>query len=101
MKKNHKITVYLISAVIFTIMIGAGCNDKQNGDWQPITEEVNGTITTIQGMQVLKVWGTPFEMGYANGYLAAPVIHELYLEAIEKTEFILSSVIHHDSSGQV
>lgn len=83
MRKNNKIIVCLISAAIFTTMIGVGCNEKKTDGWLPITEDVNGTITTIQGMQVLKVWGTPYEMGYANGYLAAPVIHDLYLEAVE------------------
>lgn len=80
---NCLIPVFFILALLFG---SSSCKKNQDifeDDWLPVTEEVNGSLTTIQGMQVLKVWGTPYEMGYANGYLAAPVIHDLHLEACE------------------
>jgi len=30
---------------------------------------VNGTLETIEGVRVLKLWGSPFEQGFAHGYL--------------------------------
>jgi hypothetical protein len=76
---------------ILASLLGCWCCNKQedNGQedllpqWLPATEEVNGSVATVAGMQVLKLWGTPYEMGYANGYLAAPQIYDLYSEAIE------------------
>ena len=35
---------------------------------------VNGTLTEIDGMPVLRVWGTPRERGYAHGFLLAEQI---------------------------
>jgi len=46
------------------------------------TEDVNGTVTDIQGITVLKVWGTPYEQGYAQGYLTAEKIVEFYNQYI-------------------
>ncbi|UCG31711.1 MAG: hypothetical protein JSU68_08580, partial [Phycisphaerales bacterium] len=36
--------------------------------------DVNGTLTEIEGLTVLRVWGTPAERGYAHGYLMAEQI---------------------------
>jgi hypothetical protein len=36
--------------------------------------EVNGTLTEIEGLTVLRVWGTPAERGFAHGYLMAEQI---------------------------
>lgn len=33
--------------------------------------EVNGTLTQIDGLSVVRVWGTPAEQGFALGYLIA------------------------------
>ncbi len=33
--------------------------------------EVNGTLSTIDHVRVLRVWGTPQERGYAHGHLLA------------------------------
>jgi hypothetical protein len=35
----------------------------------PPTPEVNGTLGEIEGVRVLRVWGTPQERGFAHGYL--------------------------------
>lgn len=32
---------------------------------------VKGTLETVRGVRVLRVWGSPAEMGYAHGYLLA------------------------------
>ena len=37
----------------------------------PPTSKVNGTLTEIDGIPVLRVWGTPHERGYAQGFLLA------------------------------
>ena len=40
-------------------------------------EPVHGKFWTDQGQQMLHVWGTPYEMGYAHGYFLGPQILEL------------------------
>jgi len=40
---------------------------------------VNGTLTEIEGVPLLTLWGTNYEQGYAHGYLYAPELIE-YLE---------------------
>ncbi len=39
------------------------------GASEPTARKVNGTLTEIEGIPVLRVWGTPEERGFANGYL--------------------------------
>lgn len=36
--------------------------------------EVHGTLETVEGQRVLRVWGTPHEMGYAQGALLRDAI---------------------------
>jgi hypothetical protein len=43
----------------------------------PPAENVNGTLTEIDGLSVLRVWGTPHERGYAQGYLLGDKIVRL------------------------
>jgi hypothetical protein len=40
----------------------------------PATSSVNGTLTEIDGVRVLRVWGTAQERGYAYGFLLGPEI---------------------------
>ena len=40
----------------------------------PPAEKVNGALAEIEGLSVLRVWGTPQERGYAHGYLMAEQI---------------------------
>lgn len=42
--------------------------------------DVNGSFRVIDGIRVLHVWGTHFEMGYAHGYLLAADIVTLFDE---------------------
>jgi acyl-CoA:6-aminopenicillanic acid acyl transferase len=46
-------------------------NEPEGIQWLPATESVNGTLEDISGMQVMKIWGTAYEQGYAHGYLKA------------------------------
>lgn len=74
---SHK-SVFCILISLF--IIGNGCSndtkstnpEKPEGEWLPATEQVNGSITKVDGITVLKLWGTNSEMGYAHGYLMAP-----------------------------
>ncbi|MFC1483660.1 C45 family autoproteolytic acyltransferase/hydrolase [Candidatus Neomarinimicrobiota bacterium] len=45
-------------------------------EWLEPTENVSGTLADIQGIPLLTLWGTPYEMGYAHGYLYAPELIE-------------------------
>jgi hypothetical protein len=38
---------------------------------EPSAARVNGTLVEIDGVPVLRIWGTPQERGYAQGYLLA------------------------------
>ncbi|MCH7814679.1 MAG: hypothetical protein IID40_11740, partial [Planctomycetes bacterium] len=31
--------------------------------------EITGSLETVQGVRVLKLWGTPQQRGFAHGYL--------------------------------
>jgi len=42
------------------------------------SQEVNGDTTTIDGKLILKVWGTHYERGYAQGYLLGAQIKDLF-----------------------
>ena len=44
---------------------------------EPSTAKVNGTLSEIDGVRVLRVWGTPEERGFAHGYLLADTTVEL------------------------
>jgi len=46
--------------------------------WTPVSTEVTGRLSEIDGVPVLHVWGTPREQGYAIGHLLAPEIVALY-----------------------
>ena len=52
----------LVVLPLLTVPVGAGESSKA---------EVKGTLATIDGLPVLRVWGTPEERGYAHGYLLA------------------------------
>jgi len=62
------------------LVLFVGCGKKSSpteptgNEWLSVSEEVNGTLTEMNGIPVLRVWGTNYEQGYANGYLTAPDI---------------------------
>lgn len=43
---------------------------------------VTGSLETVQGIRVLKLWGTPYERGYAHGYLVGKDVVELFESAV-------------------
>lgn len=43
-----------------------------------LSRPVNGTLREVQGIPVLTLWGTPYEMGYAHGFLLGPEIMEMW-----------------------
>ncbi len=45
-------------------------------------QELKGEVVSINGMQVLRVWGTEYEMGFAQGYLLHQQIKILFEEFI-------------------
>jgi len=44
---------------------------------EPSTVKVHGTVSEIEGVRVLRVWGTAQERGFAHGYLLADTTVEL------------------------
>lgn len=48
----------------------------------PAFAQVNGFVTNIDGNNVIKVWGTHYERGYAQGYLLADEMVEVFDEYI-------------------
>jgi hypothetical protein len=99
MKQVIKIISAMLIPVIFLGIIN-GCSKDQTeeptgNNWLPITENVNGEIFEIQGARILRVWGTPYEQGYANAYLNASDIYDVIIEACESnnlTDEILQSL---------
>lgn len=68
--------------IVFCALI-LGCSNTETvqpevnpSKWLDVNEQVNGTLTTLGNMRVLKLHGTFYEIGYAHGYLLAPEIFE-------------------------
>jgi hypothetical protein len=47
--------------------------------------EVHGSLEEVNGVRVLRVWGSRQEMGYAQGYLLADDLRELFEEVLFDT----------------
>jgi hypothetical protein len=64
---------------LFTLM---SCDENPASEelndpvWLPITEDVNGSLSSIESMRTLKLYGSHYEIGYAHGYLLGPEIFE-------------------------
>lgn len=56
----HMAVCSLVLSLVFAIPVSAA---------GPPQTKVNGTLTEIDGIPVLRVWGTPQERGFAHGYL--------------------------------
>ncbi|MBA7583754.1 hypothetical protein ES708_25704 [subsurface metagenome] len=39
-------------------------------------QTINGSLEDVEGVPILRLWGSPYEMGYAYGYLCASQIFE-------------------------
>ena len=77
--------------LLFSVLL-VGCGKKSSltipseNEWLSVTEEVNGTLTEMNGIPVLMVRGTNYEQGYANGYLTAPLCRFVTLNVAELIE---------------
>ncbi|MFC2089055.1 C45 family autoproteolytic acyltransferase/hydrolase [Calditrichota bacterium] len=73
-KKSYQLFILII--VIFSLLWKCSPTETENEPdditWTPVTEDVNGNLQDINGIQVMKLWGTAYEQGYAHGYLKAP-----------------------------
>lgn len=55
-----------------------GCQTQEQATkWLEITDQVNGNLSYIEHIRVLKLWGSHYEMGYAHGYLLGPESMEM------------------------
>jgi len=83
-----RIGLFLFILLVFFACETESTTEPENlsNNWLPITENVNGELTEIQGIPVLKLWGTHYEQGYAHGYLKAPDILYIINECI-RTKF--------------
>ena len=77
---ENTVVIFLLT-LLFLLFIYSfvACTNENNGfenDWLPVTENVNGSHETIDGLRVLKLYGSHYEMGYAHGYLLGPEIFE-------------------------
>ncbi|UCE59730.1 MAG: hypothetical protein JSU63_20095 [Phycisphaerales bacterium] len=54
----------------------------------PAAQEVNGTLSEIDGVRVLRVWGSPQERGFAHGYLVGEDFTQLINGFIESGKFM-------------
>jgi|GEM_PF-2572324 len=76
-RKNNRTYIFAvlfiltISAQFVTCSKGSSPTGTPDGVWLPATEVVNGSLAEIEGISVLRIWGTPYEKGYAHGYLLA------------------------------
>lgn len=60
---------YICAVVSVLLVLALGLNASWAQD-QPAAK-IKGTLSDIEGIPLLKVWGTPREQGYAQGYLLA------------------------------
>jgi hypothetical protein len=60
-------------AVLLLLIAGTAC-PAQTGAPAPPAPAVNGSLTVEKGVRVLRLWGTPREMGQAHGHLLASEI---------------------------
>ena len=56
--------------------------DSASADTGPSTPDVNGSLETVDGRQVLKLWGTREEIGYAEGVLMCEYMPILFKDYV-------------------
>ena len=61
-----------------------------------IFAQVNGSLNQIGNKKILKVWGSNYERGYAQGYLLAPQIVEVFNDMFW-TMFCYSDLPHYNA----
>ena len=67
LRKRFRLFVFL--AVSCALVLGNGAG--------PAEAQVNGVLRQVGSQQVLNLWGTNYEMGYAHGFLMADKIRDL------------------------
>jgi len=99
--KEVKSLMILPLFVLLLVVIGCGISGppanvsptmtsspQESAPTTPVeTVEVNGYIEEIKGVRVLRVWGSHQEMGYAQGYLLADDLAELFGHHLFDTMF--------------
>jgi hypothetical protein len=84
-RSKHLIMLLLIVLTLLIVACGKGRVQKTTSP-SPMEEvEVNGSLEGINGVRVLRVWGSRQEMGYAQGYLLADDLMELFEEVLFDT----------------
>jgi hypothetical protein len=58
--------------------------------------QITGSLDTIQGVRVLKLWGTPDQRGFAHGYLLGRDIVEMFEGAVLSPE-VLEDPRHYET----
>ncbi len=53
----------------FTTLVLVGAFGAVAGLLRAAAPQLTGSLTTVEGVRVLKLWGTPYERGYAHGFL--------------------------------
>jgi VCBS repeat-containing protein len=67
LRKRFRLFVFLPVACVLILVHGVA----------PSEAAVNGTVRQVGNQQILNLWGTYYEMGYAHGYLMADKIRDL------------------------
>ena len=77
MKYHHdRLGARIASSLLLSICVVAFSGRTVLADGPRPT--VNGKLTTVDGVKVLRIWGDPAERGFAHGYLLADEIIELF-----------------------
>jgi hypothetical protein len=82
-----------LTVLFFISSIQYGCSEKSSptgpltNTWLSPTEQVNGSLTEVEGIPVLRLWGTSAEQGYACGYLTGPDFVDM-LDALISVRFL-------------
>jgi hypothetical protein len=67
LRNRFRLLVFLPIAFVLILVNGVA----------PSEAAVNGTVRQVGNQQILNLWGTNYEMGYAHGYLMADKIRDL------------------------
>ena len=75
-KKN--VTLYFLMVITMTSFL---C-DKKNDTITNSVKKINGTLETVNGVSIIRLWGSHREMGYAYGYLLADELTDVINEML-------------------
>jgi len=66
---RKKIRFFAFSAIAWVLLFALGASSSE--------ASANGILRSVGNQQILNLWGTNYEMGYAHGYLLADKIRDL------------------------